>query len=681
VTNVSCPDADDGPATDRRNSQGNEVIDIRSPTRKRQTRKAHNLFPTISIDLETQGSGLATPAADKHSLVRSQTSPKISPPLHTFHSTTTEERISDVFSPNLSLGNSSTCSTPFSSPPSTPVRLCSPVDLSLADPSDNDFHIAYGDQGVQDIEDMQRIGELGRRRGFKGTPLFTPATAKNATFLAVPLTSSPCPSRSPLVSMTNLRKSPKRDKQRLAEAKRASPAMQEDFDLSDPFGMKTDSYYAPEVVHTILPSANLYRFSVYCDETPERTPSLKRKPAMLDLHSPLMVRTAFRKPGHTNVYDVAIYQFDGTPTKPKSRSKTPPQKVRPYGIKITAPNVPPSAWNDSPTRIKTRAIAYVVSTDSALACNPRDTANNALGHRLRKVSISSAECQDIDLVDMSGRKHSDLGTLTGCQKVALVANSRNSLCDNTATTLFGCPSGSPLSRGINDHQEIYNAGRSTGGSVASMPRSTAVIRTTSGSRPLGDVSFQLKTNAASYKPSMYSRLRDYFEDTLDSNGLGSEVKPVRLASSANYPKQASGLRPLVLPMQIATKRDGIAAPAADPGYSVLTSYLPFVTSGQRLLACRSPLEPSGPSAGTLPLQSNPEDATKTVVNDTRLSIPVPAADQRSKALDNILALLAAADLNIRPQNARASYGERYNDCRNGNEREGRWSDVLNSYAI
>jgi hypothetical protein len=217
------------------------------------------------------------------------------------------------FSPTPSAdGESSVYSTPCTSPPLTPIPLPStfypPPLIIMSDDDDNDDD--------EQAPSSPAIGALGRRRGFKGAPLFTPSTAKKSTFLAIPSAFSPRTPRT--LSPVLWPPTPKSaDSRHQTGYKQISLDLQEDYDAADPFG-PSESYYTPSVVFNVLPGVNLYNFMPYNDAPPQRTPSLKRKRACEDLHPPSSTQTKFNSPGLTNVYDASVYNC---PERGKAKNK------------------------------------------------------------------------------------------------------------------------------------------------------------------------------------------------------------------------------------------------------------------------------------------------------------------------------------------------------------------------
>ncbi|KAK7014834.1 hypothetical protein R3P38DRAFT_3571367 [Favolaschia claudopus] len=160
------------------------------------------------------------------------------------------------------------------------------IQLSPPPPSSSTENLTSMLNVVKEPHLMQnsRIGELGRRRGFKGAPLFTPETAKKprtSTLSPVPSPrtprsprlspcspSTPRPStpRTPLATVTNLLRTPTMKSPKLPPTPIECPVadeLQQFYDLQDPFSVLGQSFYDPDTVFTAVPLANLGNLDVY----------------------------------------------------------------------------------------------------------------------------------------------------------------------------------------------------------------------------------------------------------------------------------------------------------------------------------------------------------------------------------------------------------------------------------
>ena len=642
-----------GPPTELNFSQNiledSEDPDVRLTIKKKRMRKSHILFPLVVTPncvsiVEADGYSFDMTPARCQSASPTPTNGRVSS-----LSITTEENLSDAFSPTLSSCNSSTPSTPFPSPPITPALLCSPTDVCFVS-SDTSPH---ADQSARDLEIWQGIGELGIRRGFKGSPLFTAAIDSKSTFLAVPSTSSPRTPRTPLITMSNLMKpSPsKLDKQRLAAAKQASPAFQEDFDLHDPFRTNSDSYYSPKVVHTVS-SANMENFLPYQSEVWERTPSLKRKPAITDLHSPSQTQSTFKKPGLTNIYDFSIYQYDDRPptrttARFKSKSSQKARQCDPVQIMLTPPSDPfsPKSSEDSVDDV------------------------------LRKVMPSTVNCQDFTPT-VPVCTHNTEDSILGIADDTTDPRTLNvkNVQDNEHTVTPACKADYPVAEMDTFIRQKSNSEQSIGG-VAGLENSTA---RGVGHELLGDASARggaLSEDRRHQPQSVDSHSQDCFGNSLDRN---SEVLPV--CQTLSSPKRTSGLRRLVLPLQVA-QRDAAIAAASTPSCAspILISHLLPLAYGPQHLASLAPIFPSQPWSP--PISNHMDKMETTSVNKTSEPATICRSGRHSKALDDILALLATADYSIVPKESMGALHQ--HQCEEAHhDRDGHWSDeLLEAYAI
>ncbi|KAJ6496709.1 hypothetical protein C8R47DRAFT_1212997 [Mycena vitilis] len=194
---------------------------------------------------------------------------------------------------------------------------------------------------VNDIspEFLPALSSLGERRGFKGAPLFTPATARkrSASFLSLsstfspksplsprtspstPRTARPTPStpRTPLSTVTNLLRTPTANSPKLSAMPMECPvseALQQCYDLDDPFSAAGASFYLPETVCASVPVLNLTRLDIY---RPALPPLRSRRTFFKAVEAASRTTPRIRE---TNVYDMMVYNFQPKFDKKKFRS-------------------------------------------------------------------------------------------------------------------------------------------------------------------------------------------------------------------------------------------------------------------------------------------------------------------------------------------------------------------------
>ncbi|KAJ6596930.1 hypothetical protein DFH09DRAFT_1357031 [Mycena vulgaris] len=185
--------------------------------------------------------------------------------------------------------------------------------------------------GTPTTSDLASIGELGKRRGFKGAPLFTPETVRrpSSSFLSLssafspkfPLSprrspSTPRTPRTPLSTVTNrMRTSTARSLAR-SPAKSSKPALQMEppvsnqlqkcYNLGDPFSVLGVSFFAPEIVCASVPLANLDRFDAYRTGTPNTLLVRGHKTFSRAVEAASHTNPKIRE---TNIYDMMVYNF------------------------------------------------------------------------------------------------------------------------------------------------------------------------------------------------------------------------------------------------------------------------------------------------------------------------------------------------------------------------------------
>lgn len=213
---------------------------------------------------------------------------------------------------------------------STPLTSLSLSPVRLLEPFERDSEHYFGERLLTARKFEAEIGALGRRRGFKGAPLFTQATSKYSPFFSpqnlssqspissTPTNPRPFSPRTPLSTVTNMIRS-------VSSAKPVNLAkeidLQQLFDQGDPFAVSTDSFFAPSLSSDDLPSVNLDNFGQYhpCDSLHSRTPSLKRKSNFGDLRT---AASPVKKFGmRTTIYDMSRSSLYRKSTPADSREK------------------------------------------------------------------------------------------------------------------------------------------------------------------------------------------------------------------------------------------------------------------------------------------------------------------------------------------------------------------------
>lgn len=206
-----------------------------------------------------------------------------------------------------------------------------------------------------------RIGELGKRRGFKGAPLFTPETAKkpSASFRSfssalspntpfssstprvapftpstprtarpktplspsTPRTARPSTPRTPLATVTNLLRTPTLKSPKPPATLMECPVdgqLQLCYDLRDPFSALGHSFYDPEIVCASVPFSNLDMLRVY--RRAPSSPARSHKTFFKAVEAASRTKPRIRD---TNVYDTMVYSYEAKQTSKKAGRKLP----------------------------------------------------------------------------------------------------------------------------------------------------------------------------------------------------------------------------------------------------------------------------------------------------------------------------------------------------------------------
>ncbi|KAF8652324.1 hypothetical protein AX16_004451 [Volvariella volvacea WC 439] len=193
------------------------------------------------------------------------------------------------------------------------------------------------------------IGELGKRRGFKGTPLL-PTTGRKSFFLSLPDALSPrtpgsksSSPKSPLTNVTNLlTPTSATAPSRISKESEVSDELQALFNQYDPFGCSSNSFYTP-YAYTRVPTGNtseMNDFSIYAHQEPvKRHNSGKRKS---NVRQSTFKDKTTRITMRTTIYDMSVYD-----------ALLPISHVAPASPKKNAPS---RAKHGTPTRqVDTRA--------------------------------------------------------------------------------------------------------------------------------------------------------------------------------------------------------------------------------------------------------------------------------------------------------------------------------------
>ncbi|KAJ7097892.1 hypothetical protein B0H15DRAFT_627649 [Mycena belliarum] len=223
--------------------------------------------------------------------------------------------------------------SPVASITSTPlVHMSPPTTLQSPDVCTSLLNPVH-DFGGPATTPVAAIGELGKRRGFKGAPLITPDTAKKSSisFLSLssafspkfPISPRPSPStpRTPLSTVTNrirssTARSPAKPSAKPSAMKTEPPIpqqLQHSYDLGDPFSVIGASFFIPQTISATVPLRNLESLDVYRATTP--------RTALFRAHKNKAFEGASRRSckGETNIYDLMVYNFQ--PKAKSSKSK------------------------------------------------------------------------------------------------------------------------------------------------------------------------------------------------------------------------------------------------------------------------------------------------------------------------------------------------------------------------
>lgn len=223
------------------------------------------------------------------------------------------------------------------------------------------------------------IGELGKRRGFKGAPLFTQATSQTLSFLSLPPSFSPRVSvsgttsdrltspRSPLEAVTNLIRSGSTKSVKLAVKPLVSQNLQDSYDGADPFCTFGNEFFTPNPSLHDIPTSNLNDFGPYYQRPRTHRRALKRNPSSIDLRwtCPRVKRHTMK----TTIYDLSVSDVPCKPmyvTRNTGRPRGPSilAPCRSPRITLTVPSAPSSPIKKRSTSGSSETPLVTLSTDT-----------------------------------------------------------------------------------------------------------------------------------------------------------------------------------------------------------------------------------------------------------------------------------------------------------------------------
>lgn len=196
----------------------------------------------------------------------------------------------------------------------------------------------------------ENIGELGKRRGFKGAPLFTQATAKkldplsgNSNSPTTPVSPRPPTPRSPLATVTNLIRGSTLKQANKAQVRATKslevPQAQDSqsaccYDKTDPFAMtREESFFLPDVLEAVVLTANVDNFGVY-HGIKRKAGRKKRKTRRRAARTKSLMQTT--------IYDFVVFNTtDDTKANGKRRKSTTKSRAsQPVIREVTSPTSP-----------------------------------------------------------------------------------------------------------------------------------------------------------------------------------------------------------------------------------------------------------------------------------------------------------------------------------------------------
>jgi len=204
------------------------------------------------------------------------------------------------------------------------------------------------------------LGGLGKRRGFKGSPLSTSSLSLKSSLLFLPPSLSlltvrslidwPPSPRSPLEAVTNMIKN------RKSLVRDISQDLQDFYDDADPFCTFGDSFFPPSVSFDVVPTGNIDNLSAYHQDQKQQQPPPPPPLSNRPLKQSLKLKTSFgnfksvstcpskRKPFamRTTIYDISVADVPAKPlraAKRKSKPLPPPPRKHRSPPSRSSPNI------------------------------------------------------------------------------------------------------------------------------------------------------------------------------------------------------------------------------------------------------------------------------------------------------------------------------------------------------
>jgi hypothetical protein len=255
-------------------------------------------------------------------------------------STSPHSVIEEVLRMPSPASSNSSLSTPDSFLPLTPTPL--PFD---------DASIVIAEECPTGELRSTKIGDLGRRRGFKGAPIIVP-TARSS--LITPLSSGSAfsstseltnPLPLPLFSPVFLTRLPQ--------------DVHDDYSPADPFATSPESYYVPDVTCAVIPVEDLTKFAFYDDFSSKKRMSQfqandRTRNDSLSCQRPSPVSKNISRT-KTTVYDISIHSYDMMSIKGNFKGNYESITKSAANSKIStsaSPNNAPNMTTLRPTKLK-----------------------------------------------------------------------------------------------------------------------------------------------------------------------------------------------------------------------------------------------------------------------------------------------------------------------------------------
>ena len=277
------------------------------------------------------------------------------------------------------------------------------------------------------------LADLGKRRGFKGTPLSTSSLSLKSSLLFLPpsfsllnvrsLVDWPPSPRSPLEAVTNIIKN------RKSLVRDISQDLQDFYDDADPFCTFGDSFFPPSVSFGIVPTGNIDNLSLYHQDQkqqqqqppppPLSKQSLKRKSSFGNLKSTVSTPPLKRKlfTMKTTIYDISVADVPAKPLRAAKRKSNPPPPPRKHrslpasspNIVLTLPSVPSLLIKQSISPILANETVPPVAQATSDTSDFQDLSTAQLGpeQQGQVIGLSSdvASVNLSDLNDLSAYQH------------------------------------------------------------------------------------------------------------------------------------------------------------------------------------------------------------------------------------------------------------------------------------